>query len=380
VLLYLRYSSPQWWCRSARQGRPRRWKLRSSRRGKRRWPRRRPPAHKSRWPASALSARPSSPTLTGFRSRCASPRFRCGWPSPAGAGRLPDATLEKRADGSVAPKAAAPQMVFSGGGDGDPLARIASRGRSLELKWPGELPEPQLDGASALYPEVLPGVDLKVTATVESFQHVLVVKTPQAAASEELKKLTFGLKTAGLNVREARQAIWPRWTAMARRCSRRRGPDVGLGGPGRQSGPDRGGQERVGRGRPTVGPVGSSPVGQGTGARPGRCGVPHGRAGRRGLLEIVPDTKMLTGTAASAYPLFIDPASRGVNPSAPAALGRLRGLRLGQRRGRPGQGRGQVRHLERLLLRAGLCAAPVLRVLPGRAEGQEGPGRDLPGD
>ncbi|KPC89996.1 hypothetical protein ADL27_38120, partial [Streptomyces sp. NRRL F-6602] len=47
-----------------------------------------------------------------------------------------------------------------------------------------------------------PDVDLKVTATAESFQHVLVVKTPEAAASEKLKKLTFGLKTTGLDLEE----------------------------------------------------------------------------------------------------------------------------------------------------------------------------------
>ncbi|MFD4941965.1 hypothetical protein ACFWNT_05375, partial [Streptomyces sp. NPDC058409] len=42
--------------------------------------------------------------------------------SKAGGGwQDPDATLEKRADGSVAPKAAAPQIVFSGGGDKEPL-------------------------------------------------------------------------------------------------------------------------------------------------------------------------------------------------------------------------------------------------------------------
>lgn len=121
----------------------------------------------------------------------------------AGGGwQAPDATLEKRSDGSVGPKAAAVSIAFSAGGDKAPLARIEDQGHSLELEWPGKLPAPRLDGPSAVYAEVLPGVDLQVTATPESFQPVFVVRTPEAAANEELKKLTFGLKAQGLDVRE----------------------------------------------------------------------------------------------------------------------------------------------------------------------------------
>jgi hypothetical protein len=122
-------------------------------------------------------------------------------PVSGGGWQKPDATLVQHADGTVGPKGAAVQMAFSGGGSG-PLARIEDDGRSLALDWPGTLPAPRLDGPSALYPEVLPGVDLQVTATPQSFQHVLVVKTPEAAASEELQKLTFGLETENLAVRE----------------------------------------------------------------------------------------------------------------------------------------------------------------------------------
>ncbi|MGW0777029.1 LamG-like jellyroll fold domain-containing protein [Streptomyces sp. NPDC002835] len=121
---------------------------------------------------------------------------------PKGGWLSPDPTLIRRADGSIGPKAAAVPMAFSDGGEDNPLARIADNGLSLELSWPSELPEPVLDGPSAIYPNVLPDVDLRVTATVESFQHVLVVKTPEAAALPQLKEPTFGLRTDGLTVRE----------------------------------------------------------------------------------------------------------------------------------------------------------------------------------
>ncbi|MGW0828227.1 LamG domain-containing protein [Streptomyces sp. NPDC002845] len=119
---------------------------------------------------------------------------------PDGGWRAPDAELEVRADGTVAPKAAAVEMAFSGGGAGDPLVTIAEEGRSLSLGWPGELPEPELDGESALYREVLDGVDLRVTASVEGFRHVLVVKTPQAAAGAELERIEYALNAEGLQV------------------------------------------------------------------------------------------------------------------------------------------------------------------------------------
>lgn len=121
-------------------------------------------------------------------------------PTPSGGWQTPDAALGVRGDGRVAPKAAAVEMEFSGGGDAGPLVKISERGRSMQLDWPGKLPQPKLDGNSALYPEVLPGVDLKVAASVEGFRHVLVVKTPEAAASEELKQIDYSLKTVGLNI------------------------------------------------------------------------------------------------------------------------------------------------------------------------------------
>lgn len=112
----------------------------------------------------------------------------------------PDATLEVRPDGSVAPKAAVVDLAFSGGGDGSALVDIGQDDRSLKLGWPGTLPAPQLDGASATYADVLPGVDLRMTASVEGFSELLVVKTPQAAANPDLRRIEFSLNSDGLSV------------------------------------------------------------------------------------------------------------------------------------------------------------------------------------
>ncbi|GII23289.1 hypothetical protein Pme01_28860 [Planosporangium mesophilum] len=114
----------------------------------------------------------------------------------------PDATLVRNPDGSVTPNAATFGLRLSGGGSG-PLVTATRGGRVMSLTWPGLLPAPVLDGATATYPEVLPGVDLVVNAGVETFSHVLVVKTREATQRPELRELALGLKTSGLTLRDA---------------------------------------------------------------------------------------------------------------------------------------------------------------------------------
>ncbi|GHJ48894.1 hypothetical protein Cs7R123_62360 [Catellatospora sp. TT07R-123] len=114
-----------------------------------------------------------------------------------------DTTLAPAADGTVAPKASALPVAFSGGGTG-PLATVRSGDKSLAVTWPGgALPAPVLSGDSATYPEVLPGVDLKVTATATGFAEVLVVKTRQAAKHPALAEVAFGLAAKGVTTRAA---------------------------------------------------------------------------------------------------------------------------------------------------------------------------------
>ncbi|MFJ8822755.1 LamG-like jellyroll fold domain-containing protein [Streptomyces sp. NPDC102467] len=91
-------------------------------------------------------------------------------------------------------------VSFSGGGDGSDLVKVAEDGKSLRVGWPGRLPEPTLDGPSALYADVILGVDLKMTATTEGYREVLIVRTAEAAAGDALKKLDFPVQARGLTL------------------------------------------------------------------------------------------------------------------------------------------------------------------------------------
>ncbi|WP_214416143.1 LamG-like jellyroll fold domain-containing protein [Sphaerisporangium fuscum] len=111
-----------------------------------------------------------------------------------------DTDLVFAADGSVRTVATPLELAFSGGGTA-PLARLGEGGRSVEMSWPGSLPKPVLEGGTATYGEVLPGVDLKVTASVLGFSEVLVVRNREAAANPALAKLAFGMRGSGVEVR-----------------------------------------------------------------------------------------------------------------------------------------------------------------------------------
>nr|CTQ95873.1 putative hydrolase [Kibdelosporangium sp. MJ126-NF4] len=112
-----------------------------------------------------------------------------------------DTTLVRRPDGIVAPKTVSVDLALSGGGDKSPIVKVGKNGVEVGLGWSRPLPEPQLDGSTATYPEVLPGVDLKVTADVTGFNQVLVVKTPAAAQNPELRRVAFGSYSKGAKVK-----------------------------------------------------------------------------------------------------------------------------------------------------------------------------------
>ncbi|MEV1329875.1 LamG-like jellyroll fold domain-containing protein [Micromonospora costi] len=96
-----------------------------------------------------------------------------------------DLTLERRQDGSVAPKAHPYGLWLSGPrpDDSDALVRVGEGAQLTRLGWQGQLPEPRLEGARAVYPNVKPDVDLIVEARSTGFSYSFLVRTPQAAAT-----------------------------------------------------------------------------------------------------------------------------------------------------------------------------------------------------
>src|SRR5262249_13673270 len=99
-----------------------------------------------------------------------------------------------------------------------------SSGRTLSWTFPFNLPVPVSHDATATYAEVLPGVDLQVTATDQGgFSGVLVVKNPGAAANPALASLRLRAGGSGLAIHAPRGSRVGRW---AQRCPkvRRRTP------------------------------------------------------------------------------------------------------------------------------------------------------------
>ncbi|WP_199038606.1 LamG-like jellyroll fold domain-containing protein [Glycomyces salinus] len=107
-----------------------------------------------------------------------------------------DTTLETAEDGSIGPVAATVRMRFSTGGD-EPLVTVAKNGHEMTLDWAGTLPAPSLEGDTAVYAEVLPGVDLRVRALPTGFTHTLVVGTAEAAQQPELETIEWPVTLDG---------------------------------------------------------------------------------------------------------------------------------------------------------------------------------------
>ncbi|MFI9151512.1 DNRLRE domain-containing protein [Streptomyces sp. NPDC053367] len=112
---------------------------------------------------------------------------------PGGGWKPVDTTLVAE-DGVVRPRTAAADITFSGGGSGTPLAEVSRGGRTLGLDWPGKLPEPRLDGPTAVYPGAVEGGDLVVTALKEGFSHSVVLnERPDGPVSYRLPVSADGL-------------------------------------------------------------------------------------------------------------------------------------------------------------------------------------------
>ncbi|GAA2391678.1 LamG domain-containing protein [Dactylosporangium salmoneum] len=216
-----------------------------------------------------------------------------------------DTTLVRSADGTLAPSASPSGVRFSAGGVG-PVVTMVQGGKRLDLGWPGKLPAPVVDGATATYPEVLPGVDLAMTATVTGFQHVLVVKDAKAAANPALRRIRFTVggdvtakATPDGHVRFADRS--DRTLALTSAASTWDSSiDFASAGevlPGVSES-----QLKAARANPAKGLVSNA-------SRPGVSAVskPLGVGVAGSDLELVPDPSALSDPK-TVYPLFIDPA------------------------------------------------------------------------
>ncbi|MFF4057454.1 hypothetical protein ACFYZ8_13380 [Streptomyces sp. NPDC001668] len=111
-----------------------------------------------------------------------------------------DATLRRNADGTWSPEASAEPLALSGGGT-TPLATMTRGKASLTLSWPYTLPTPHVSGASLTYPDVLPDVDLMLTADTQGgWSEVLVVKNATAAADPGLARIALTTQAKGVTV------------------------------------------------------------------------------------------------------------------------------------------------------------------------------------
>ncbi|MEU4336289.1 hypothetical protein AB0F59_16950 [Micromonospora lupini] len=196
-----------------------------------------------------------------------------------------DLSLRRDATG-LRPTVSPTDLVFSSGGRG-PAATLTSGKSAMTLGWPGGLPAPTVSNDAATYPEVLPGVDLVLTATHTGFTHVLVVKTPQAAANPALREIRFDL---GGDVRVRREADGS-LRALAGETEVARGAAAEM-------------WDSTGSGASARSAATSSPSGPAAAARTAPVATAVDASGDL-VLRPSPD---LLDPATATFPVFIDPA------------------------------------------------------------------------
>ncbi|MEV5944312.1 FG-GAP-like repeat-containing protein [Streptomyces sp. NPDC051994] len=212
-----------------------------------------------------------------------------------------DATLQRNTDGNITTSATPTILTLSSGGSG-PLARMTTAdGKELALSWPDPLPAPTVLGNSALYPGVLPDVDLRIAAQDQGgFTEVLIVKTPDAARNPKLATLRISASTTGLTLADgasgtlaAKDAsgatvfsaptptMWDSSTAASAPAALRSAPaQTSASGDG----------------------TGSSATGPGAGAK--QAGLQATVS--QNAITLTPDQKLLTA-ADTRFPVYIDP-------------------------------------------------------------------------
>jgi hypothetical protein len=210
-----------------------------------------------------------------------------------GAGWAPvSVALRRVPGGGLAPVAAPGSLRISGGGAG-PLAVLGGGRWSAALSWPLPLPAPQVSGATAVYPGVLPGVDLLVTALDSGgFSQTLVIRDARAARDPGLARLLWPVAVAG-----ARLAAGPGGTLAGMRGG---AVAFGVSDPVMWDSASR----QVPRGAPVPGPLASSTAGPGVFAHVALARQVLAAGGR--AITVIPARSMLDSRA-TVFPVYLDP-------------------------------------------------------------------------
>ncbi|AVT32970.1 hypothetical protein C6361_29890 [Plantactinospora sp. BC1] len=144
-------------------------------------------------PTSTLTARPDG--LLELAQSAVPTRKRVD-----GVWKALNPTLVRQADSSITAAVTTNTVRLSPGGTG-PLAELISGDRAVAFTAPMPLPAPALEGPTAVYADVLPGVDLTVRVTAEgAFSHTFVIKTRQAATHPQLTALSLSTTTRGVTL------------------------------------------------------------------------------------------------------------------------------------------------------------------------------------
>lgn len=113
-----------------------------------------------------------------------------------------DATLSANTDGTLSPRATPNAVRLSDGGTGPLVTLTHADGTSMALTMPFPLPAPAVQGNTAVYPDVLPEVDLSVSVNDQGgFSDVLIVHSAEAATDPRLEELTLAVDTHGLTLK-----------------------------------------------------------------------------------------------------------------------------------------------------------------------------------
>ncbi|MGO4301974.1 LamG-like jellyroll fold domain-containing protein [Leifsonia sp. RAF41] len=100
------------------------------------------------------------------------------------------------------PKVAVVPVRIGKGGTSDIVSVQAESGDWITETWPyGTLPKPTIRKDAAVFPAVLPDVDLRVQATKAGMREVLIVKTAAAASDSRVAELRLGLRGAEIRLK-----------------------------------------------------------------------------------------------------------------------------------------------------------------------------------